>query len=76
MTSPGAQVLHRGPVDVVQQAFDQIARRRQILQPLLVLNADRVAAELIRDPHGGDIHLALLQRLRLGQLGLLIFAPA
>ena len=44
-------------------------RRRQILQALLILNADRVAAEFIRNAQRRDIHSALIENLRVGQIG-------
>ena len=65
---------HRRPVDIVQHAFDQVGRRRQILQALLILDADRVAAEFVGDAQRGDVHLALLEDLGVGQLGLRIRA--
>ena len=32
------------------------------------------AAEFVGDAHGGDVHLALLQHLGLGQIGFLVRA--
>ena len=60
--------LHRRTIHVVQQPFDQIRCRHQVLQALLILNADRVAAEIVRDAHRGDVHLALHQDLLVGQI--------
>ena len=57
----GLDTLHRRPVHVVQHAFDEIAGGREILEALLVLNADGGAAEFIREAHGGDVHFALLR---------------
>ena len=80
--SPGEQLLagdvmmHRRTFDVVQHPFHQIRCRRQVLQSLLVLNADRVAAELIGDAHGGDVHLALLEHLDPREFGRFIDAKA
>ena len=48
---------------------------RKVLQALLVLDADGGAAELVGEPDGGDVHLALLQGLGFGQFGLLVAAP-
>ena len=59
-------------VHVVQQPFHQVRRRRQVLQPLLVLDPDRGAAEIVRNPQRRDVHLALLENLRIGQLGLFV----
>jgi hypothetical protein len=62
--------FHRRTIGVVERAFDEVARGHQILEPLLVLNADRVATEVVGDPHGRDVHLALHEDLVLGQVGL------
>src|SRR5262249_51546706 len=70
-----ARALNRGTVDIVEQAFDQVAGRSEVLQTLLVLNADRRTTKFIREANGGDIHFALLQRLCLGQLSFLVGAP-
>ena len=48
---------HRRAVAVVERALDQVAGRQQVLQPLLILNADRVAAEVIGEAHRRDVHL-------------------
>ena len=64
----------RRAVGVVERAFDQIAGRQQVLQPLLILDADHVAAEIVGDPHGGDVHLALHENLVVGQIGFLVRA--
>ena len=61
--------FHRRTIGVVQRAFHEIAGGQQVLQSLLVLNADAVAAEVIGDAHGGDVHLALPENLRVGQIG-------
>jgi hypothetical protein len=68
--APVAARAHRRPVHVVQQAFGQVGSRRQVLQPLLILDADGVAAEIVGDAQRRDVHLALLQNLRVGQVGL------
>ena len=74
--APVAARAHRRPVHVVQQAFGQVGCRRQILQPLLILDADGVAAEVVGDAQRGDVHLALLEDLRVGQIGLRVAAGA
>jgi hypothetical protein len=53
---------------VVQEPLRQIARGRHILQPPLVLDADGVARETLRDAHRGDLHAPLRQELRFGQM--------
>ena len=67
--------FHWRPIHVIQQSLHQVARRREVLQPLLILNADRRATEFIRQTRRGDVHLALLQRLRFGQFRFFVFAP-
>jgi hypothetical protein len=37
----------------------------------LILDADRLAAELVGDAHRGDVHFALEENLALGELGCL-----
>ena len=56
------------PIDIVQKSFGQIGGGRQIFQPLLILNADGVASELVREPDCGDIHPALVQDLGFREL--------
>jgi len=63
----GLCAFHGRTVNVVEQAFDQIAGWRQILQALLVLNANSSAAKVGCDADGGDVHLALGQHLHLGE---------
>jgi len=67
-------IVHRGTVAVVEQAFDQIRCRHHILEALLVLNANRIAAEFVRKLQSGDVHLALLMNLLVGELRFVIFA--
>jgi hypothetical protein len=64
----------RRPVHIIQSAFDQVGGRAEIFEALLVLNADRCAAELVGDAHGCNIHLTLLKHLRLGEIGFLVLA--
>ena len=67
-------VLDRRAIDIVEQAFRQVGGGREIFQALLILDAHRVAAESIGDAQGRDIHFALLQHLRLGEVGLPVAA--
>ena len=53
----------RRAVGVVEHALDEVAGGQQVLQALLVLDADGVAAELVGDARGGDVHLALVEDL-------------
>ena len=64
----------RRPIGVVERAFDQVARRQQVLEALLILNADQVAAEVVGDSHRGDVHFALLENLLVGEIGLVLRA--
>ena len=65
----------RGAVHVVEQALGQVAGGREVLQALLVLDADGGAAEFFGQAHGSDVHAALLERLFLRQLLFIIAAP-
>jgi len=65
-------IVDRRPFDVVEQPFRQVGSGNHVLEALLVLDADGVAAEVMGDPHRGDVHLALLQNLGVGQIGLLV----
>ena len=62
----------RRPLDIIEQPFHQIRRRRQVFQPLLILDSDGIASELVRNPHGGNVHLALFENLLVGQIGFFI----
>jgi hypothetical protein len=68
------RILHRRPVGTVESALDEIRGGEQILQTLLVLDTNGVAAEFVGDATGGDVGLALPEHLVLGQLGGLVFA--
>ena len=61
--------FHGRTIAIVQRAFGEIARGRQIFQALLVLYADGVTAEIVRNAHGGDVGLALPKHLALGEVG-------
>ena len=58
--------------DVIQQALHQIGCRTDVLESLLVLDADRVAPEFVGNPQSGDVHLALPMDLGVGQVGGLV----
>ena len=60
--------MDRRSLRVVQQPLDQVRGRRHVFQPLLILDADGVTAEVVGDAHGSDVHLALLQDLVVGQV--------
>jgi len=72
--APAVGAAHGRAVRVVERALHEVAGGCEILQPLLVLDADGVAAELVGQTQGGDVHFALLQHLRLGELGCLVTA--
>jgi len=57
-------------VRVVEHAFGEVAGGEEVVEALLVLDADGVAAEVIGEAHGGDIHFALKVDLSVGELGL------
>ena len=65
---------NKGAIGIVQDALDQVRRREQILEALLVLDADGLAAKFIGNAQRGGVHLALLQHLRLRQVGGLVGA--
>ena len=60
----------RRPIVIVEHPLGEVGSRHQVLQALLILDADRLAAEGLGDPGGGDVHPALIQDLRHGELGL------
>ena len=70
---PGG-VFHGRSVAVVEDAFDQIAGGEEILEALLILDADGLAAKLVGDAEGGDVGFTLPEDLRLGELGGLVGA--
>src|SRR3954462_15534787 len=57
------------PIAIVEHSLDEIAGWEQVFQTLLILNADQVAAEVIGDADGGDIHFALQQDLCVREIG-------
>ena len=61
--------FHWRTLAIVQRAFHEIAGGQQVFQALLILNADAVTAEVIRDARGGDVGFALPENLRVGQVG-------
>ncbi len=68
------RVIDRRALDVVEQPLYQVGGGSHVLQPLLILDADGVAAEVVRDTHGSDVHLALFENLAIGQVGFLVGA--
>ena len=68
-------VKDRRPISIVQQSLSKIGGGGEIFQTLLILNADRRASKLVRNSHGGDVHLQLVNRLSLRQFGLGVLAP-
>src|SRR5262245_25113388 len=53
-----AAVAARGdgrPVGVVQQTLSEVRGGREVLQSLLILNADGVAAEIVGNAEGGNV---------------------
>src|SRR5262245_41627718 len=65
----GLRVFYRRTINIVQQAFCEVAGGGEIFQTLLVLNTYCRTAEFVGQAHSGNIHFALLQDLALGQLG-------
>jgi hypothetical protein len=57
------------PITVVEHAFEEAARGRQVFQALLVLDADEIAAEVIGDADRSDVHFALTENLFIGEIG-------
>ena len=64
----------RRAIGIVERALDQVAGRQQIFQSLLILDADEVAAKVVGQPHGGDVHLALQENLLVGEIGIVLRA--
>ena len=68
----GAWGTDRRPLRIVEHPLDEVAGREEILEALLILDADEVAAEAFREAERGDVHPALRQHLGAGQVGGLI----
>jgi len=51
---------HRRTVGVVEQPFGDVRRGYEVLQALLVLDADTIETEVITYPEGSDVHGELL----------------
>ena len=67
--APVRRSRDRRTIHIIEQPFCKIGRRREVFQSLLVLDADHIASEFIGDPQRGDIHLALLENLIVGEIG-------
>src|SRR3569833_576419 len=67
-------ILDWRTICIVQQTLDQVRSGNTILQPLLVLNANCIAAETCSDAESGDIHFALLEDLSIGEVCLRMWA--
>ena len=65
---------NRRALVIVEQPLGQIRSGQKILEPLLILDADRLATKPLREARGGDIHPALIKHLAQGQLGRLVLA--
>ena len=68
----GARGTDRRPLRIVEHPLDEVAGREEILEALLILDADEVAAEAFREAERGDVHPALREHLGAGQVGGLI----
>ncbi len=64
----GLLVINGGTLNVVEESLDEVGGGGEVLKALLVLDADRGTAELCGDADGGDVHLALLEDLVLGEI--------
>ena len=77
---PGIQLtgavagVHGRSLDVVEQALREVTRGNGVLEALLILDAHRVEAEVVRDAQRRDVHPELAEQLRVGQLGCLLGA--
>ena len=67
---------HRRPLRVVEHAFHEVTGRQQVLEPLLILDADEITAEAVGDAQCGDVHLALQEHLGPGEVAGLVLAEA
>src|SRR5262245_8855404 len=54
-------MIYRRAFDVVEQAFDQIGRGTHILEPLLILDANRRATKVMGNAYRRDVHFALFE---------------
>ena len=62
-------IFYGWSIPVIERSLDQIAGGQQVLEPLLVLDADAVAFEIVGDPNRRNIHLALLKDLLFREVG-------
>src|ERR1700693_5486815 len=70
----GHFIVNRRPVAIIQKPLDQIGRRSQIFQSLLVLDTDRGAAELGGDASRRYIHFTLLEYLGFSKVSFFVGA--
>ena len=68
----GALGTDRRPLGIGEHPFDEVAGREESLEALLILDADEIAAEALREPERGDVHPALREHLGPGQVGGLV----
>ena len=65
---------NRWSVGGIQGALHEVARREQVLQPLLILDPDCLGPELVRQSHRRKVRAALPEHLRLRELRRLVLA--
>ncbi len=62
------RVFDRRPICGIECAFSQIGGGEEVLETLLVLDADRLAAEFVRQAARGDVRPALPEHLLFGEV--------
>src|SRR5271157_6592733 len=63
-----ARLANRRPVHIVQESFRKIGSCREVLESLLILDADGGTSKIVGDSQRGDVHAALIEYLIIGQL--------
>ncbi len=53
-------------VGIIKEPFHEVGSWGHVLEALLILDADGVAAEVVRYPDRGDVHAGLIENLRVG----------
>ena len=71
-STPAIAAANRRPLGVVQQPLGEVRRDAEVLQALLILDADRRAAEGVGQAHRGVVHRQAFEHLPLGELGGLV----